>query len=200
MSKLLGYLYPRRVESARGELISKAEGVMLAAHFGQTRKYTGEPYSNHPMAVAVMLMGAGYPDLAPAALLHDVVEDTPLTLHFIESHFGYEITSLVQQLTNVYTKENYPKLNREQRFQLELGRLSNITAEAQTIKYVDLIDNTKSIVDNDPDFALVYLSEKVRVLNKLTKGDLTLWSRAFSIATEGLRRLGDAEDRTTQGS
>ncbi|HCP79386.1 MAG TPA: guanosine polyphosphate pyrophosphohydrolase, partial [Pusillimonas sp.] len=56
----------------------------------------------------------------------------------------------------------------------------------QTIKCADLISNTGSIVQFDPDFAKVYLEEKRLLLGVLTKADRRLWTIANEIA-EGSR-------------
>ncbi len=49
----------------------------------------------------------------------------------------------------------------------------------QTIKVADLIDNTKSIVPHDKDFAKVYLAEKDVLLQSLTDADVELWATAY---------------------
>jgi guanosine-3',5'-bis(diphosphate) 3'-pyrophosphohydrolase len=73
-SRLDAYLAPEQVERVR-----RAYRVGAAAHHGQTRK-SGEPYITHPVAVAGMLaeMGMDVETLC-AAILHDALEDTPLT-------------------------------------------------------------------------------------------------------------------------
>lgn len=72
-----------------------------AAHGTQTR-YTGEPYITHPLAVALILaqMRMDLPTLL-AAILHDVVEDTPVTLKDIEEKFGSEVAELVDGVTKL---------------------------------------------------------------------------------------------------
>jgi len=71
------------------------------AHRGQTRK-SGEPYILHPVAVAEILAGMQM-DVATveAALLHDVVEDTTVTLSDLEARFGKTLTGLVDGLTKL---------------------------------------------------------------------------------------------------
>lgn len=71
------------------------------AHRGQTRK-SGEPYILHPVAVAEILAGMQM-DVATieAALLHDVVEDTTVTLDDLEARFGKTLTGLVDGLTKL---------------------------------------------------------------------------------------------------
>jgi guanosine-3',5'-bis(diphosphate) 3'-pyrophosphohydrolase len=72
-----------------------------AAHRGQTRK-TGEPYILHPVAVAQILanMRMDHESIV-AAILHDTIEDTPLTWNDIRSQFGSEIADLVEGVTKL---------------------------------------------------------------------------------------------------
>ena len=71
------------------------------AHDGQMRK-SGEPYITHPVAVATELAGLGLdtPTIV-AALLHDVVEDTPATRSEIEEYFGSDVALLVDGVTKL---------------------------------------------------------------------------------------------------
>src|SRR5690554_1971023 len=65
-----------------------------AAHAGQTRD-SGEAYINHPLGVAGILVDMGLDRTSiAAALLHDVVEDTPVKLEEIREKFGPEVAAL----------------------------------------------------------------------------------------------------------
>jgi guanosine-3',5'-bis(diphosphate) 3'-pyrophosphohydrolase len=84
------------------KLIRKAFDLALDAHSEQRRK-TGEPYIFHPIAVAKIVayeIGLGAASIA-AALLHDVVEDTPYTIDDIEQIFGESIAKVVSGLTKI---------------------------------------------------------------------------------------------------
>ncbi len=150
--------------------ILKAISFAAKAHGEQKRKYTGEPYIVHPIAVA-MILANYFPDhVIVAAILHDVVEDTPVVLATISEAFGYKVSALVHELTDVYTKEAHPEMNREQRKRAECERIAGVSYEAKSIKLADLIDNTESIVLHDPKFAKVYLDEKQNMLRVLADG------------------------------
>ncbi len=70
------------------------------AHAGQTRKGSDRAYIRHPIAVAEMLATLyGRDPLTTAGLLHDVVEDTPITISSIEAIFGPEVAQLVWGVT-----------------------------------------------------------------------------------------------------
>ena len=172
------------------EFIQRAALYSRAAHtaVGQLRKYTNEPYWHHPAAVAALIQGVRHTEeMVAAAFLHDVVEDTAVTIADIEREFGTVVGSYVFELTDQFTN---PALgNRETRKAMERERLAGIHPNAQTIKYADLIDNTSSIVAHDQAFARVYLNEKRKLLNVMVDGDQELWQRAWAAMVEGERKL-----------
>ena len=83
------------------EMLLKAYDYAKEAHANQKRA-SGEPYFIHPCAVALILMELGLdaPTVA-AALLHDVIEDTPVTEEDIKREFGDEILELVSGVTKL---------------------------------------------------------------------------------------------------
>ncbi|MEI9599670.1 bifunctional GTP diphosphokinase/guanosine-3',5'-bis pyrophosphate 3'-pyrophosphohydrolase [Moellerella wisconsensis] len=83
------------------ELLKKAYVVARDAHEGQTRS-SGEPYITHPVAVACILaeMRLDHETLM-AALLHDVIEDTPATFQDIEQLFGTAVAGLVEGVSKL---------------------------------------------------------------------------------------------------
>jgi guanosine-3',5'-bis(diphosphate) 3'-pyrophosphohydrolase len=84
------------------KLIRKAFDVAVDAHKDQRRK-SGEAYIFHPIAVAKIVasdIGLGATSIA-AALMHDVVEDTPITVKDIDKMFGPKIAQLVEGLTKI---------------------------------------------------------------------------------------------------
>ena len=99
-STLLTEFRSRHV-GADTSLIERAYEVALAAHAGQTRK-SGEPYINHPMSVATIVARQGLDDTTvAAALLHDAVEDTPVSLEDLERDFGSEVRLIVDGVTKL---------------------------------------------------------------------------------------------------
>ncbi len=90
-----------KLSIAERQMIEKAYKFACQAHEGQTRK-SGEPYMIHPVAVAQILaelrMDA---KVISAALLHDSVEDTPVTLDDIEEKFDIEVARLVDGVTKM---------------------------------------------------------------------------------------------------
>lgn len=81
--------------------IQKAYLFANKAHAGQKRK-SGEPYIVHPISVADILVSLGMDtDSVVSALLHDVVEDTPVTLEEVEKEFGNTVAQIIDGLTKL---------------------------------------------------------------------------------------------------
>lgn len=163
-------------------LIEKARVFATAAHaaVGQKRKYTGEDYIVHPKEVAEIVAGVpGATDtMVAAAYLHDVVEDTSVTLETIKIEFGEEVATLVEWLTDVSKPEDG---NRAARRAIDRAHTAGAPPEAQTIKLADLLSNCSSIKMYDPEFAKVYLDEKRQLMQVLHKGDKTLYDQVKKI-------------------
>ncbi|MFT4197885.1 MAG: bifunctional (p)ppGpp synthetase/guanosine-3',5'-bis(diphosphate) 3'-pyrophosphohydrolase [Pseudoxanthomonas sp.] len=82
-------------------LLRRAWEVGAQAHSGQTRK-SGEPYITHPVAVAQVLAELGMDaETLIAAILHDTIEDTPLTRAEIAGQFGEAVAELVDGVTKL---------------------------------------------------------------------------------------------------
>lgn len=155
---------------------------------GQKRKFTGEPYIVHPAAVVALLESINpTEEMKAAAWLHDVVEDTNVTLREIGSLFGSLVEQYVEMLTDVRTRRTGGE--RIARKNANLLHSAQACAEAQTIKLCDLIDNAYCVVDRDPSFACEYLLEMKRLLTVLTAGHPLLYARARVVCDEGLALL-----------
>jgi RelA/SpoT family (p)ppGpp synthetase len=79
----------------------KALEFSLEAHKGQQRK-SGEPYIVHPILVAAITAAFSNDEtMVQAALLHDVVEDTPCTIEVLKEAFGDDVAHMVEGLTKI---------------------------------------------------------------------------------------------------
>lgn len=160
------------------DVVERALVFATAAHaaVGQKRKYTGEDYIVHPIAVMELVQSVAHDDnMLAAALLHDVVEDTAVTIDLIREQFGNDIAELVDWLTDVSQPGDG---NRAFRKAKDCAHTAAAPARAKTIKLADLIDNSKSIGQFDHSFWRVYKREKDALLAVLTEGDPTLYAEA----------------------
>lgn len=149
------------------------------AHGEQKRKFNYEAYIEHPKRVAQQVKTVPHTsEMICAAYLHDVVEDTPVSLEEIREKFGHRVADLVGELTDEFVKENYQHLNRRERKAKEVARQANISPEAKTIKLADVIDNTRDIIEHDRDFARRYIPEMIALTEVLQGGDFKLLMRA----------------------
>lgn len=168
-------------------LPERALAFARKAHAGQKRKYTGDPYIVHPIAVAGLVTRVRHTNaMVAAALLHDTREDTAVTDAEIRSDFGDEVADLVDWLTDVSTSADGNRAARKKR---DRDHIAAAPAAAQTIKLADVIDNSATIVALDPAFARVYLPEKIALLDVLRAGDAVLWEKAHQNLQESMRTI-----------
>lgn len=147
---------------------------------GQRRDYTGEPYIVHPISVARVVANAGGDDeMIMAALLHDVAEDTHASLLDIFVYFGINVSRLVEMLTDV--SHQFPNLPRAERKAMDLNHAKFMNSRAQTIKLADSLENTISIIKNNPGFAKIYIPEKIALLKELREGNPDLWEANLDV-------------------
>ncbi len=100
MAPLLG-IYRSRHPKASTAIISRAYAEASNAHRGQVR-HSGDPYIEHPLAVAAIVAKLSLDDVTiAAALLHDAVEDTTLGLDAIVSSFGPDVAAIVDGVTKL---------------------------------------------------------------------------------------------------
>jgi len=163
-------------------LEEKAKQFATDAHAGAVRKYTGEAYITHPAAVVEIIRGVPHTkEQIAAGWLHDVVEDTDVTLEQIISTFGAMVGVLVEGMTDISKLEDG---NRAVRKELDRSHSARATPKGKTIKIADLLHNTESIALHDATFYAVYKREKALLLDVLVEGDASLWERAVKQLTE----------------
>lgn len=167
-------------------------------HGEQVRKYTGDPYYVHLLSVANAADKTGVAWGFEIGLCHDLLEDTEckrgdlyacLIASGYKQNASVEICDGVQDLTDVFTSEAFPYLNRSIRKQCEALRLGTISRTSQIIKCCDLIDNTSSIVQYDPAFAVKYIAEKREILKGFTKIDGAIKSQVWNCLLDAEEKL-----------
>lgn len=111
------------------------------AHAGQVRKGTRLPYIIHPLAVARILIEHGRPDpIVVAGLLHDTIEDTPVTRAGVEARFGVEVADLVMAVS-----EPDKSLPWEERKRSTLETIRSGPEGAVWVELADKLDNARSM-------------------------------------------------------
>ncbi len=122
-------------------MIFKAITFAARAHAGQYRKHTNIPYITHPLAVAEILLACGCSEqVAIAGILHDTVEDTPVTTAEIEKEFGTDVAVLVKGAT-----EPPKHISWEERKQHTLDSLRDAPEEVLLLVCADKLHNLISI-------------------------------------------------------
>lgn len=140
------------------------------------RKYTGDPYITHPIAVANIVRSVEHnEEMLAAAYLHDVVEDTETTLAQIWNRFGRNVMDLVDALTDIAKPEDG---NRTDRVAMNRRHAANGGPMAQTIKLADIIDNADSIKASGDGFWHTYRREMELLVPLLGRGDPLLQALA----------------------
>ena len=140
----------------------------VRAHAGQRRDGAGDvPYANHCAEVAWLVAGVGASeDAVIAAVLHDVVEDTAMTLAQVEGEFGGAVASLVGALTD---EPEWAGLSAPERKRRQAERLPDAPPEARAIKIADQTSNLHDLSREpsawDADEARAYAEASARVVD-----------------------------------
>jgi GTP pyrophosphokinase len=132
-------------------LICRAFEFAYQLHEGQYRA-SGEPYIGHPIAVAGLIRDLGGSSVMIAAgFLHDVVEDTEVTLEEIESRFGVEVRQLVEGVTKL-SKFNFSSKTERQAENFRRMFLA-MAADIRVIvvKLADRLHNMRTLEHLNPD-------------------------------------------------
>ena len=135
----------RRLEKGDKLLIRKAFDIALEAHKDMRRK-SGEPYIYHPIAVAVIAaeeIGLGTTSVV-CALLHDVVEDTDMSLEDIRGLFGDRVTKIIDGLTKISGVFDQTSSLQAENFRKMLLTLSD-DVRVILIKLADRLHNMRTL-------------------------------------------------------
>ena len=121
--------------------LREAFELARCAHRGQERKDPGSPYIVHAILVAERLARRGYRDaVVAAALLHDVVERSELTVDDVAARFGCEVADLVASLTDDSSIPDFVERKNAQRHEI-----ASSSEEAQAIFAADRASNAAEL-------------------------------------------------------
>jgi (p)ppGpp synthase/HD superfamily hydrolase len=146
--------------------IEEAERLMVGAHAGQVRKH-GAPYHAHPLAVMKVLrdeLGVSDEDALVAALLHDVVEDTPVTAAEIGHQFGERVAEYVLGVTK---PERPAGVSKEDFGRAYYPRLRAKPEVVRQIKIADRIHNLRDLPSADRAFQERYIGDTEELMKAL---------------------------------
>lgn len=126
-------------------LVLKAYLLAKSAH-GNQKRHSGEPYFSHPVAVAEILTELKLDqESIITALLHDVVEDTEVSLEEIEKDFGEEIAKLVDGVTKLGKIESVPSNERVAENFRKLAMAMSEDIRVLLVKLADRLHNMRTL-------------------------------------------------------
>lgn len=140
------------------------------AHASQKRKFTNIPYTKHLEETANLLWKSTNGDLPEyvyiASMLHDICEDTEISIEEIERLYGKDVSSLVMELTSDKKLQN--KIGKEQYL---INKINNMSEHAFTIKLCDRFSNVNGLSDKRiPDsFVKKYIKETQGILRNIKR-------------------------------
>ncbi|MBI1274853.1 HD domain-containing protein [bacterium] len=150
-------------------LVRKAAEYAKKHHQGQTRKHTGEDYYSHCCAVALIVsLVTDDPEVVAAAYVHDLCEDTSITLADLEKEFGPRVAMIVGALTKKKWDAATPVCEQDRHV---INQLKAASADAATIKLADITHNLRTL---PAEGKIDYMLEKAGQVAVLQHGDPVL--------------------------
>ena len=178
----------------KGEAARLLEALRFAAdrhRDGRRKGQIAAPYINHPIAVAEQLAAAGFgedTDLLIAALLHDVVEDTPTSADELRRRFGDRVAEIVLEVTDDKS------LDWRERKRLVVQHVGQLSRQAQLIKLSDLSANIADLIHHPPNWAIDrkrgYLMWAEAVVNAMSAPEPGLEQRFRDLLREARGAVG----------
>ncbi len=134
-------------EDQRCARVLEAARFAARHHAGQRRKgASAEPYIVHPLEVAQVLAEAGEEDsdVLVASVLHDVIEDTPVSAEDLADRFGKRVADFVREVSD---DKSLPKVERKR---LQIAHAPRLSPGAKRIRLADKISNVRSMRHDPP--------------------------------------------------
>lgn len=159
----------RHLPTTDQKTVQEAFDLGAKAHEHQKRQ-SGEPYFTHPIAVAQILANLGADtDTIIAALLHDTVEDTSLTLGDIESRFGPTVAMLIDGVTKLSEQDvaERPSLNEQVETLRKTFNLMQRDVRIMVIKIADRLHNMQTLSFRSPEKQQTVARETMDVYVKI---------------------------------
>ncbi|WP_051881932.1 RelA/SpoT family protein [Parvularcula oceani] len=190
---------------ADAALLDRAYVFAMRAHGGQMRS-SGDPYFSHPLAVASILTELKLdPATIATALLHDVVEDTEVSVEEIAERFGEEVAGLVDGVTKISARELSPDVDGKAESFAKFILATAKDVRVLLVKLADRLHNMRTLdfvreekrqrISRETMEIYAPLAGRIGVQQiKEELEDLSfrhLYPDAYAAITEGLQRLAD---------
>jgi GTP pyrophosphokinase len=169
------------------DAVEAAVGFALLWH-GDQQRPTGAPYAEHLLeAVEVLVRGAGVtdPEVLCAAVLHDVVEDTPCTIEDVRAAFGNRVAGMVAWVTKPETADG---ADREASKEAYLAGLVSAPDDAILVKLADRASNVQTLRNLAPQKQKEYYAQTVRYIMPLA-ASRAWWAEWYASWQEAHRDL-----------
>jgi len=177
----------RLLPASTCDALAAAVGFALAYH-GDQQRPTGAPYAEHLLeAVEVLVRGAGVtdPDVLCAAVLHDVVEDTPCTIEDVRSAFGDRVAGMVAWVTKPETAGDADRKASKEAY---LKGLAEAPDDAILVKLADRASNVQTLRNLAPQKQREYYAQTVRYIMPLAAAR-AWWAEWYASWAEAHRDL-----------
>jgi len=159
----------RHLSEADAGRVKQAYALGEKVHEGQKRK-SGEPYFTHPIAVAKILADMeADADTLIAALLHDAIEDTPLTLEEVDKTFDSGVRQLIDGVTKLEKEElsDKPTVEEEMETLRKIFTWMEQDVRIMIIKLADRMHNMQTVEFLDPHRQQVFAQQTLDVFVKI---------------------------------
>lgn len=172
---------------------STCDAVAAAVEFalpyhGDQQRPTGAPYAEHLLeAVEVLVRGAGVtdPPVLCAAVLHDVVEDTPCTIEDVRAAFGDRVAGMVAWVTKPETADGADRTAAKEAY---LKSLAHAPDDAILVKLADRASNVQTLRNLAPQKQQEYYAQTVRYIMPLAAAR-AWWAEWYASWQEAHRDL-----------
>jgi guanosine-3',5'-bis(diphosphate) 3'-pyrophosphohydrolase len=177
----------RLLPAATCDAVVAATEFALPCH-GDQKRPTGAPYAEHLLeAVEVLVRGAGVtdPEVLCAAVLHDVVEDTPCTIEDVRAAFGDRVACMVAWVTK---PEPADGADRKAAKEAYLKGLADAPDDAILVKLADRASNVQTLRNLAPRKQREYYAQTVRYIMPLA-AERAWWAEWYADWQEAHRDL-----------
>jgi (p)ppGpp synthase/HD superfamily hydrolase len=125
------------------DIVDRAIELAARAHRHQVRKGSDTPYISHPYSVAMLVARAGMdPEVIAAAVLHDIVEDTELSLEEIRQEFGGRVARIVEGCSEPDKSASW-----EERKEHTIRHLRTAPYEVRVVACADKLHNLRTVAE-----------------------------------------------------